>query len=157
MKCRDDGVVIGSLPDVTRMLGNTKQAVTDLVRSGIVVKLGPGEYDVVESARRYIATIRQKTDVPDLTAARVRLTESKARIAEMDRQLRDGTMVSVETVWADWSSRILRCRARLLAMPAKLAARIRMAQTTVEVSGIIRAEVIAALEELGRADDDAAA
>lgn len=144
---------MATLDQICQLLGVSRAAVGDLVNSGIVVKLGPGEYNGPETCRRYIAHLKQRqADTPKLTAARVKLAEEKAKIAEMERRRLEGELVSAKQVRDAWITVISVCRTRLLAIPAKVAARVKMAGTIVEVAAIIRAEIYDALRELSTAE-----
>jgi len=85
-----------------------------------------------------------------LTRARARLASNKAAIAEMQRRKLEGELVPVDEVDRAWAGMIAMARARLLAIPAKCAARVGMCKTTAEVATILRQEVHEALNELSR-------
>jgi hypothetical protein len=76
---------MANLAGMTHVFGVSKVAIGNMVKSGIVVKRGPDDYDAIGSCRRYIAHLRKAAEGPNLVAARVRLTEEKARMAELER------------------------------------------------------------------------
>jgi phage terminase Nu1 subunit (DNA packaging protein) len=88
-----------------------------------------------------------------LTAARARLTSDKARIVELQRKKLEGSLVPIDQVEALWAHQVAVARSRLLAIPAKCAARVGMEVTTAEVAEILREEVYRALDELSRHGD----
>jgi len=96
-----------------------------------------------------------------LTKAHAKLASNKARIIEMQRREMEGELVPIDEVDRAWAAMIATARARLLAIPAKCAARVGMCKTTAEVAAILQEEVYAALNELaakgGRPDEDGAA
>jgi phage terminase Nu1 subunit (DNA packaging protein) len=98
----------------------------------------------------YVRNDAAASSTATLTRARARLASSKAAIAEMQRRKMEGELVPLDQVEAAWASMIATARAKLLAIPAKCAARVGMCQTTAEVATILRQEVHAALDELSR-------
>jgi len=96
-----------------------------------------------------------------LTKARAKLASNKAQIIEMQRKRLEGELVAIADVDRAWAGMIATARSRLLAIPAKCAARVGMAGTTAEVAAILKEEVYAALNELaakgGRPDHDGTA
>jgi phage terminase Nu1 subunit (DNA packaging protein) len=128
--------------------GISIQAISKLRQSGIVVRVEAGRYDHAESCKRYIASHRKQSEAPrprrghGLPRARPRLpTWSDA-----------AELVEADQVEMCWSRIVSTVRTRLLAIPAKCAARVRMASTIVEVAAILREEIYAALRELSRTE-----
>ena len=93
------------------------------------------------------------------THERARLTAEKAKLAEMERLEREGKLVPVEQVEQVWGALSGVIRTRLLALPAKCAARLGMAKNAIEAQAILKAEVHELLKELAgtvvRVDDSA--
>jgi len=93
-------------------------------------------------------------------AERAKLTAEKARLAELERLERECALVPADQVAATWDGLAGVIRTKLLALPAKCAARVGMARNAVEVQAILKAEVHELLMELPgtavRVDDPAA-
>jgi len=85
-----------------------------------------------------------------LTAARARLTESRAAVADMQRRKLEGSLVPIDEVEALWAHQVTVARTRLLAIPAKVAVPLGMAQNAMPRQEIVRREIYAALDELSR-------
>ena len=85
---------------------------------------------------------------------RERLAAAQAEKVEAENAVRRGELAELGSVAAEWSALIHACRAKLLSMPSKLGPQlIHVADPTV-IAARIRAEVYAALVELGGTDDD---
>jgi transposase-like protein len=85
---------------------------------------------------------------------RERLAAAQAERVEAENAVRRGELAELGSVAAEWSALIHACRAKLLSMPSKLGPQlIHVADPTV-IAARIRAEVYAALVELGGTDDD---
>jgi phage terminase Nu1 subunit (DNA packaging protein) len=89
-----------------------------------------------------------------LTAARQRLVENKAQIAEMERRKRQDELIEVAEVRVWMISAITVIRTRLLGLPAKCAARLGMATTLAERQSILKAEIYAMLTDLAGSADE---
>jgi len=98
----------------------------------------------------YIRNGATASSTASLTKARAKLAHNKAAIAEMQRKRLEGELVPAAEVEMLWAHQVAVARARLLAIPAKCAVRVKMGQTTAEVATILRQEVYAALDELSR-------
>jgi phage terminase Nu1 subunit (DNA packaging protein) len=89
-----------------------------------------------------------------LTAARQRLVEHKAELAEMEAQKRRGELIEAEEVRHWVISNIMVIRTKLLAFPTKLAARLGMATNLTERHAMLKAEIDALLDDLARSGDE---
>jgi len=143
---------MATLDAICDVLGVSAVTVGNLVKSGVVVKRAPGDYDGAQSCKNYIAHLRRRADAPSLVAARTRLAEERAAMAAIDRQMRTGEVIDVAHVEQVWTAIMSAVRTRALALPSKCAARVGMAKTTSEVAAILRAEVYDMLTELSQAD-----
>lgn len=95
------------------------------------------QYGVADDGRSY-----------DYDAERARLTKAQADKTELEAAELAGEIVRVEQVIATWSKLAGAMRARLLAMPSKIAPVVRVTETDEEASATIEREVLEALEEL---------
>ena len=111
--------------------------------------------------RRQLASlgVAQDGTVYDYDAERARLTHHQANIAALDEAKRRGELIPAEDVAREWADMVGRCRSQLLALPARLAARVMTCTTVRECEDFARDEVHAALGELATEiaeyDDDA--
>lgn len=84
----------------------------------------------------------------DYGAARAKHEHHKAEIAEMEAKKMAGELVLAEDVLHEWQGVVANVRARLLALPSKLAARGHKAKTRGDLERILREGVSEALAEL---------
>lgn len=130
--------------------GITGRRVQQMVTEGIIPRPAEkGKYNLIDCTRAYISFLQRGTEGDALTAHRTRLARSKADIAEMERAQMAGEMVPVAQFVEVLAQVFSTIRTRLIAIPAKIAARIRMAASAVEAMQIMRDEITEALGELG--------
>lgn len=92
--------------------------------------------------------VAQDGTVYDYDAERARLTHHQANIAALDEAKRRGELIPAEDVAREWADMVGRCRSKLLALPARLAARVMTCTTVREAEDFARGEVHAVLDEL---------
>lgn len=88
----------------------------------------------------------------DLTEEKARLTREQADKAEMENEVRRGELLERGLVDRAVIGAFARVRAKLLAIPAKLAPRMAREMDAAEAEGMIRASVIDTLRELSETD-----
>lgn len=128
--CPDSG-----LPDLVTSatladwLGLTAARVNELARSGVLPREpvpGGWGYPIKACVRahaehaRTLAARRQAD--PDLAAAKLALTEANAAKVELQNARARGGLLDAQTVRAEWLSIAADLRARLLAIPSRVAA-----------------------------------
>ena len=88
--------------------------------------------------------------------ARAKKEQHLAKLAEYEEKEKAGTLVNADAVLREWQGLIANVRARLLAMPSRLAAQCAGARSRGEVQRILQEGINEALEELaGGRDADA--
>lgn len=97
------------------------------------------------------------SDTEKLTAARARKEAARARLAELDRDEREDSLIPVEEVRADAVVMIAAVRGALLALPSQVALRCEM-KTAGEITDLLADEVNRILSEWhtgrwGRSED----
>lgn len=147
-------VEVGTL---AKLFNLTAVRVQQLAADGIVIKQARGRYDLWASIRNYIKFLQERKvnqwsasgeDEPgDYQAHRARLTKAKADMAEIEAELMKGTTHAAEAVAAVWSDMIGNARAKLLALPTKLAGALDGLEIT-EREALIKDGVAEALREL---------
>ena len=101
--------------DLCDLFGITPGMLTTLGKRDIVVRLGHDAYDLEESARRYIASLREtasgrggEEQVLNLTSERARLAREQADAQALKNAVLRGEYVpaiDVERAWADYPAR----------------------------------------------------
>jgi phage terminase Nu1 subunit (DNA packaging protein) len=81
-------------------------------------------------------------------ASKRRLVTAKATFAELKARLLEGSLIDVEEFTAIFGRALIDTRNRLLAVPSKVAPRVRACATTAEVERVIYAEIEQALREI---------
>jgi phage terminase Nu1 subunit (DNA packaging protein) len=82
------------------------------------------------------------------TRARAKKTVHEARLAEYEEKQKAGELIEVEVVRAEWQQILANVRAKLLALPSKLAAQTFGAASIAEVQGLLQAGVHEVLQEI---------
>jgi phage terminase Nu1 subunit (DNA packaging protein) len=97
---------------------------------------------------------RNTSATAGLTAARQQLVEHKAAMAALERAKLEGELIEVAEVRTWMLSAFSVTRTRLLALPAKCAAKLGMAATLTERHNILKTEIHALLTELANSGDE---
>jgi phage terminase Nu1 subunit (DNA packaging protein) len=153
-------VEVGTL---SKLFNLTAVRVQQLASDGVIVKHARGRYDLWASIRNYIKFLQERKvnqwsgaeGEPDgYTQHRARLTKAKADKAEVEAALVKGTAHDAQAVAAVWEDMIGNARAKLLALPTKLAAQLE-GMTIAERQEAIQAAVAQALTELSEYSPEA--
>ena len=144
------------------ILGIADRTVRERAEHGEIIKASDGNYLLWESILGYINYIRtRKTnqhdsgdDAGDYEVNRARLTGAKADIAEMQAETMKGTVHEAGAVEAVWTDMLMNCRSKLLAMPTRLAHRLRQESDLALVQDILESAISEALHELSNYDPD---
>ncbi len=108
---------------VADWLGLTPKRVKQLRDKGVLTEKSPGLYDLRTSVLQYVHYIREGNRA-DLNEERAMLTRAKREAADMENDLRRGTLLSSENIEKGIKTICLNIRAKLLALPAKLSPRL---------------------------------
>jgi len=150
-------VDVGTL---AKLFSLTAVRVQQLAADGVVAKSARGRYDLWASIRGYIKFLQERRvnqwdsgeEKGDWQAERTRLTRAKADMAEMQSAILKGTVHEAKAVEAVWTDHLLACRAKLLAMPKKLAPRVHGVENLAAIEAELEATVTEALNELASYD-----
>ena len=131
------------------MAGRDAAPVRQLRDEGVLVEKVPGLYDLQSSVVRYIAYLRKGSGNTNLNDERALLTRAKREAADMENDLRRGTLHSSEEIEKGIKTMCLNIRAKLLMLPAKLSPRLaQMEGNQAEIFDEMKRAVDEALEEL---------
>lgn len=137
-----------------KLLNLTPRRVQQLAKEQIIPKAERGKYELVRIVPAYIKylqdrSIGQDAAPTDYHSEKTRLTRAQAEKAEIESLALRGRLVPVDEVKASWSEMVAAARAKLLAMPQRIA-QIAIAGTTIrEIEESVRNEVYSALADLG--------
>jgi phage terminase Nu1 subunit (DNA packaging protein) len=135
-----------------RLLGIGKSVLSELAQRGIVVKgTKRGTFELEASVSAYCAHLRDMASArggEDAAAARARLGQAQATLAEVKARQLAGELVEIEAVETFWRSKLKAFRNRVLAVPS------RVRDLSARQNVTLTLELRACLDEL--ADDKAA-
>lgn len=92
------------------------------------------------------------TDDIDAKYEQARLTKAKADNEELDRALKEGSLIEAAVVEEAWTRMLGNFRARLLSLPAALADELAVIEEPREVQAVIKVYINQALDELANSD-----
>ncbi|HTF34046.1 MAG TPA: hypothetical protein VK714_10155 [Myxococcota bacterium] len=105
----------------------------------------------VKWLRAHDLTVR-RSQTPDLSDERARLTRAKAVALERDNRVAAGELVEASDVGRFLENAFVIARQKLLGLPAKLAVEIAATTSPAEVQSILRGAITEALESLADLD-----
>lgn len=108
---------------VADWLALTPKRVKQLRDEGVLIEKKPGLYDLRASVLRYVNYIRTGNRA-DLNGERALLTKAKREAADMENDVRRGTLHSSEDIEKGIKTMCLNIRGRFLTLPAKLAQKL---------------------------------
>ena len=109
---------------VADWLALTDRRVRQLRDEGIISERAPGLYDMKPTVTRYILYLRKGSGKTDLNDERALLTRAKREAADMENDLRRGTLHASEDIEKGLKAMCLNIRTKFLTLPAKLSARL---------------------------------
>ena len=99
---------------------------------------------------RDVAAAEERSAPADLNEARTRKTAAEAELAELALEEQRGTLIRVDDAALRVARVLERVRARLVALPGKLAPRLPQLETAAECQAIVEGGVADVLTELSR-------
>lgn len=155
-EAKSPSVDVGTL---AKLFNLTAVRIQQLAKDGVVTKTERGRYDLWSSIRGYIKFLQERKvnqwdgdDAGDWHKHRARLTAAKADMAEMQAAILKGTVHEASAVELVWTDHLMACRAKLLAMPKKLAPRVHGSEKLTSIEAEIESAVAEALNELASYD-----
>ncbi|MCX4265318.1 MAG: hypothetical protein OSJ64_00645 [Firmicutes bacterium] len=137
---------------VARFLDLSERRVRQLRDEKVIEEYSPGLYDLMATNRRYINYLRQRNPESeqgiDYQTERAKLVRVKRQNAELDLQLKENKLHSSEDIEKVMGSMLTNFKARLMAVPAKLAPVLSRKSQKAEVFTILKSAIDEALNEL---------
>ena len=142
---------------LAKLLDLTERRVRQLSAEGVIPKAARGRYEVVGAVRGYIRYLRDLALKGDLGTAdygieRARLVKARADLAEMEAKQVRGELIPAPDVTLAWTEIMALVRARLLALPDKIAPVIHETTSIAEARDVIRQTIHELLTELSTTD-----
>ena len=145
---------------IARLLDLTERRVQQLANEGVIPKESRGQYDLIESVRGYIRSLRNQIDsgvtakVTVLENERARLTRARASLAELTESERRDRLVPAEQIEEFLLAILSRVRQGILSLPSRVAPRVHDANTIPEVERLILGYCKEVLEEISKTQVD---
>ncbi len=139
---------------IAKLFDLTERRVQQLAKEGVIPKSSKGKYELVPSVKGYINYLKAKSfgtnDIvsSDIAIDRGRLLKMQADKLAMEMDTAKGQLLDREEVKAGWINLLTRCRARLLAIPNRLAYQLTSTTNVHEIAQILKQAIYEALEEL---------
>lgn len=147
---------------IAKALNLTTRRVHQLKAEGLPT-VGRGQYELGPCMAWYIRYLQNalekrgpnvNPDTPDLLAEKTRLAREQGDKLSIENSIKRGELVYVTDVVNTWADHISSAKAKLMAMPTKLAPQLVNQSNANVIAGRIREEVDAALTELSEGADD---
>jgi len=136
---------------VMEVIGVSRMSVTNFMDAGMP-KLARGTYDVRAVVQWYVARKQEEFDkrIANLGSeeAETRYRLAKAESAELDLAVKRGQLVPVDKVLSMWETHIGSAKAKLMAIPSRMATLVLAAQSKQEVQALLEEVQREGLNEL---------
>jgi len=154
-----DGLVVTS-GVIANMFGLSTRRIRQLAEEGIIDKQKNGSYELIPTVQKYVLHLKtsaevQKSDVmekEDYWLEKTLHEKTKREIAELELALMKGTMHKAEDVESVMTDMLGSMRAKLLAMPSKLAPMLIARNEISVIQDMIEEEIFNILEEIADYD-----
>jgi phage terminase Nu1 subunit (DNA packaging protein) len=142
---------------LAKLFNLTERRVRGLGLDGIIPRPQDGKYDLVGSVQGYVKYLQGRAEGrgiedQDVHAERARLVRAQAYKTEMEIASLERSLLSVDEVVDAWEQLVGAFRAKCLALPSKLAARLAVIHETRKIQAALTAAVREALQELSQFD-----
>ena len=140
---------------IAKLLMLSDRRVQQLASEGVLPRAEKGHYELAPVVQAYIRYLRDRSSGGDLSDENVgvykaRMIKARTRVAEAEADEIDGSLLRRVAVENAWTKIVASMRARLLAIPSKVAPLVHSSKTIAEASASITAAVHEALEEISR-------
>ncbi len=139
--------------EMASLCGITTRRINQLAQEGVVQRVNDREFNTIDFIKDYMRFLhkhnRQQGHKPDCDA-RQRLANAKAEMIEIELAKRKNEVLEIAKVRDEIDQMISACRAKLLAIPTKLAHQLAPASTPDAMEKIVRTAIYQALTELSQ-------
>lgn len=153
-------VICGVVP-LAQMLGLTQQQIKNLVDNGVVIKVGRGKYDAIQSVKNYINGMRDREELRNKKPEEIRVMVEaqkleheavKTRKTQLQVMQMEGSLHHAEDVRAIWNNIVVAAKSRLLAIGVKVSPQVTGETDATVIKDAIDREVREALTEIKEYD-----
>jgi len=141
-----------STADMALCLNTSVNNLGQLVRQQVLTRDENGLFDPRVNFPAYLKHYAEglKSKWAADGAGRTRLTDAKARLAELKVQQEERHLVPLNRITIAYAAMVEHCRTRLLAVARKVAPRLATVRNVAEAEGLVQREIEKALLELSR-------
>lgn len=137
---------------VSRFLDLSERRVRQLREEKVIAEARPGLYDLIDTNRRYINYLRKRNPESETTVdyntERALLVRAKRKNEEYELQLKENRLHASEDIEAVMKDMLVNFKARLMAIPAKLAPVLCKKTDRAEIFKLLKDHIDEALQEL---------
>lgn len=141
---------IVSADEAADFLNISRRGFYRLVENGTIPRVGEGEYALGDVAESYWKSLLNSES---LGAARARLTNAQADLAELELAEEKGEMHRASAVMHVWSETVLNAKTKLLAIPSKVSPML-VGQDVNVIKSILKKQVDEVLHEIAEYNDE---
>jgi hypothetical protein len=144
---------------IAKLLLLTDRRVQQLSAEGVIPRAERGRYELAPAVQGYIRYLQERhlgkegetgeEGESTIAAEKLRKLKADADMAEMDRDKQAGVLQDEGAVVKAYAGRIVAARAKMLGIPKNLSPQLVGMEDPAEIETLIKAEVYAALRELG--------
>lgn len=140
--------------EIAQMIGITPRRVQQLVKDGVLKKVGRGKYDTVDTIQRYISyqiELERKAyndeDMKIAEAKRIQeVAEAKLKVIKLKKE--EGALIERDAVERQMANLVHNAKSKLLGIPVKITPRIAGKKDRRVIKKIIEGAIYEALSEL---------
>ena len=137
---------------VARFLDVSERRVRQLRDEKVIAEVRPGLYDLIDTNHRYINYLRKRNpeseETIDYNTERAKLVRAKRKNEEYELHLKENKLHSSEDIEAVMKDMLVNFKARLMAIPAKLAPVLCKKTDRAEIFKLLKEHIDEALLEL---------
>lgn len=144
-----------SAKQLSELLNITDRRIQQLTKEGVIVKAARGKYKVMESVAGFIRYLQDKNgdnDELDYNTEHALLERAKRQKAELQLAVMKGEVHRSKDVELVMNDMVASFRARILAIPTKLAPQLESIRELTKIRDVMTREMIEALTELSEYD-----
>ena len=141
--------------EVAEHLDLSVKRVSELIRDGVLPsKKGRSPLNIDVCRFAYISYLRKlggynkKTGTGDIAEEKTKLTAAQARKAELEVEQLEGNLIPAALVQDTWIDYVANARAKLIALPSRIAHQVLSSENYAECEQLIKDRVHEALDEL---------
>lgn len=154
-------IISVSEEDLADCLGVSERRVRQMVKEGIAVKVSAGKYDLKESAKRYIQTMKEKEKNQSQSLEKLKVAQAAETLMHEKLKKRKTELVVNEMekklhlasdVEEIWNTMVISAKSRITAIPVKVSPVLVGIEDVKEVQSILKREINECLNEISNYD-----